>query len=131
MKHEQVTVQSETGGVRVDVGPENNAGATVLKGEDLEALPDDPDELQQDLLALAGPAAGPNGGQIYIDGFSGGTLPPKSSIREIRINSNPFSAEYDRLGMGRIEILTKPGTDSFRGQGFFSFNDNALNSRNP
>jgi hypothetical protein len=65
---------------------------------------------------LAGPSAGPNGGQIYIDGFTGGQLPPKSSIREIRINQNPFSAEYDKLGYGRIEMFTKPGTDKFHGQ---------------
>ena len=52
---------------------------------------------------------GPNGGQLYIDGFTAGQLPPKSSIREIRINQNPFSAEYDKLGYGRIEIFTKPG----------------------
>ena len=43
---------------------------------------------------------GPNGGQIYIDGFTGGRLPPKESIREIRINRNPFSAAYDRLVPG-------------------------------
>ncbi|HEY2962418.1 MAG TPA: hypothetical protein VGJ37_08400, partial [Pyrinomonadaceae bacterium] len=69
--------------------------------------------------------------QIFVDGFTGGRLPPRASIREIRINSNPFSAEYDRLGFGRIEILTRPGTDRYRGQASFSFNDDALNSRNP
>src|ERR1035441_10543726 len=53
----------------------------------------------------------PNGGQIYIDGFTGGQLPPKESIREIRINQNQFSAEYDRRGFGRIDVFTKPGTD--------------------
>ena len=58
-------------------------------------------------------------------------MPPKESIREIRINSNPFSAEYDRLGFGRIEILTKPGSDKFRGNVFSNFNDESLNSRNP
>ena len=131
MKHEQITVQGESGGVGVDVSPENNASATILKGEDLEALPDDPDELQQDLLALAGPAAGPNGGQIYIDGFSGGTLPPKSSIREIRINQNPFSAEYDKPGYGRVEVFTKPGTDKWHGQAMFNENNSIFNSRNP
>ena len=96
----------------VDVNPNNNAGAIVISGKELEALPDDPDELQSDLEALAGPAAGPNGGQMYIDGFTAGQLPPKSSIREIRINQNPFSSEYDKLGYGRIEIFTKPGTSS-------------------
>ncbi len=125
---EQVDVSSSEG---VSTDPQNNAGATVLKEKDLEALPDDPDELEAALQALAGPSSGPNGGQIYIDGFTGGRLPPKEAIREIRINQNPFSAEYDRLGFGRIEILTKPGADKFRGNAFFNFNDESLNSRNP
>ena len=126
---QKVTVAADTRELSTE--PENNAGAVVLKGEDLESLPDDPDDLAAALQALAGPSAGPNGGQIFVDGFTGGRLPPRSSIREIRINSNPFSAEYDRLGFGRIEILTKPGTDRFRGQASFNFNDDALNARNP
>ncbi len=125
---EQVEVSSDTG---VSTDPASNAGATVLKEKELEALPDDPDELEAALQALAGPAAGPNGGQIYIDGFTGGRLPPKEAIREIRINQNPFSAEYDRLGFGRIEILTRPGSDKWRGSLFGNFNDESLNSRNP
>jgi hypothetical protein len=127
---QEVTVQADPG-PSVSVEPDNNATALVLKGEDLAALPDDPDDLQDALQALAGPAAGPNGGQLYVDGFSGGNLPPKESIREIRINQNPFSAEYDRLGFGRIEILTKPGTDRLRGSLFFNDSVGALNSRNP
>jgi hypothetical protein len=115
----------------VDVNPNNNAGAIVISGKELEALPDDPDELQSDLEALAGPSAGPNGGQMYIDGFTAGQLPPKSSIREVRINQNPFSSEYDKLGYGRIEIFTKPGTDKYHGQGFVMGNDAAFNSHNP
>lgn len=126
---QQVTVKDEVSGVSVD--PNSNVGALVLKGQDLESLSDDPDQLADDLQALAGPAAGPNGGQIFIDGFSGGDLPPKSSIREIRVNQNPFSAEYDRLGLGRIEIFTKPGTDKFRGQFMAMYSNNDFNSRNP
>ena len=113
---EQEKIQVSDTAPTVDVNPANNAGAIVLSGKELEALPDDPDELQSDLEALAGPSAGPNGGQMYIDGFTAGQLPPKSSIREIRINQNPFSSEYDKLGYGRIEIFTKPGTDKFHGQ---------------
>jgi hypothetical protein len=138
---QQLTASLTVEGVQetVDVGgdqgvstdPTSNADATVLKDKDLEALPDDPDELEAALQALAGPSAGPNGGQIYIDGFTGGQLPPKDSIREIRINQNPFSAEYDRLGFSRIEILTKPGADKWRGQFSGNFNDESLNSRNP
>lgn len=125
---EEVEVSNEG---NVSTEAENNASATVLKGKDLDALPDDPEELEAALQALAGPSAGPNGGQIYIDGFTGGRLPPKEAIREIRINQNPFSAEFDRLGFGRIEILTRPGSDKYRGSAFFNFNDESLNSRNP
>ena len=129
IEEQKVTVAADNRELSTE--PENNAGAVVLKGADLDALPDDPDDLAAALQALAGPSAGPNGGQIFVDGFTGGRLPPRASIREIRINSNPFSAEYDRLGFGRIEILTRPGTDRFRGQVSFNFNDDALNSRNP
>src|SRR5580704_10651028 len=115
----------------VDVNPESNAGAITISSKELEALPDDPDELLTDLQALAGPSAGPNGGQMYIDGFTAGQLPPKSSIREIRINQNPFSSEYDKLGYGRIEIFTKPGTDKYHGQFEVMGNDSAFNSKNP
>ena len=126
---QSVTVTDESPSVSVDAG--SNANAIVLKGKDLDALSDDPDELSSELSALAGPSAGPNGGQIYIDGFTGGQLPPKSAIREIRINQNPFSAEFDKLGYGRIEILTKPGTDKLHGQFFAQGNDDAFNTANP
>ncbi len=128
---EEQNVTIATDNRELSTEPENNAGAVVLKGDDIEALPDDPDDLAAALQALAGPSAGPNGGQIFVDGFTGGRLPPRASIREVRINQNPFSAEYDRLGMGRIEILTRPGTDRFRGQASFNFNDESLNARNP
>jgi len=129
IEEQKVTIASDSRELSTE--PENNAGAVVLKGADLDSLPDDPDDLAAALQALAGPSAGPNGGQIFVDGFTGGRLPPRASIREIRINSNPFSAEYDRLGFGRIEILTRPGTDRYRGQVSFNFNDDALNARNP
>src|ERR1041385_3144952 len=108
----------------------SNANQQVLSGKDLEALPDDPDELAATLQALAGPSIGPGGGQIFIDGFSGANLPPKEAIREIRINQNPFAAENDQPS-ARIDILTKPGTDKFRGSAGINFTDESLNSRNP
>jgi hypothetical protein len=130
VEKQEITVKGDPG-PSVSVEPDNNVGALVIKGDDLMALPDDPDDLSDALQALAGPGAGPNGGAIYIDGFSGGTLPPKESIREIRINSNPFSAEFDRLGFGRIEILTKPGTDKYHGTAYFNDTDAVWDSRNP
>jgi hypothetical protein len=108
----------------------NNANQTIIGGKDLDALPDDPDELAAALQALAGPSVGPNGGQIFIDGFTGANLPSKDAIREIRINQNPFAAENDQPS-ARIDILTRPGTDKFRGGASMNFTDESLNSRNP
>ncbi|HEX8355173.1 MAG TPA: carboxypeptidase regulatory-like domain-containing protein, partial [Pyrinomonadaceae bacterium] len=127
LEREEVTVASE-GPLSVDTA---SAGAIVLKGKDLETLPEDPDELAAALSALAGPAAGPNGGQITIDGFEGGRIPSRDSIREVRVNDNPLSAENDRPGFGGISILTKPGTEKLRGSFGMTFNDESMNSRNP
>jgi hypothetical protein len=127
---QQLDVQGDAGHA-VSIDSSANASAVVLQGEDLDALADNPDDLQADLQALAGPAAGPNGGSIFIDGFSGGEIPPKESIREIRINQDPFSAEYDKLGYGRIEIFTKPGTNKYHGTADYNFANDFWNSRNP
>ncbi len=127
---EKVTVPEDSG-PSVSTDASNNANALVLQGDDLQALSDDPNDLQDDLQALAGPSAGPNGGSIYVDGFSGGEIPAKQSIREIRVNQNPFSPEYDKLGYGRIEILTKPGMDKYRANINYNLGTEAWNSRNP
>ncbi len=134
----QLVIQTDREVVNVDdqqsglsAAPDSNGGALVLRSRELAALSDDPDELAMQLQILAGPAPGPDGGQLFIDGFSGGSLPPKSSIREVRINSNPFSPEYDQPGFSRIDVFTKPGSDAIRGQAFGQFNDAILNSRNP
>jgi hypothetical protein len=124
-------VNVTTNATTLSVDQDSNASSTVIKGKDLEALSDDPDELSSELSALAGPSAGPNGGQIYVDGFTGGQLPPKSSIREIRVNQNPFSAQFDRLGYGRVEVFTKPGTDKFHGNFNINGNPSQFNSGNP
>ncbi len=124
-----INVEDQLRGVSTE--PDANGSAIVMRERQIAALSDDPDELALQLQALAGPAPGPGGGQIFIDGFTGGNLPPKSSIREIRINANPFSPEYDRPGFSRVEIFTKPGTDALHGQAFAQIGDAIFNSRNP
>jgi hypothetical protein len=128
---QEVTV-SESPGPELSLDAADNAAAATIAGTDLDALPDDPDDLADMLAQLAGPGAGINGGpQILLDGFSNGQLPAKAAIKEIRVNQNPFSAEYDWLGFGRIEIITKPGADQFRGSAGLTDSDAILNSRNP
>ncbi len=127
---EQVTVTSDQSGT-VSLEATDNANAVVLRGADLDALPDDPEELMADLQALAGPPVGSGGNQVYLDGFSSQRLPPKSAIREVRINQDPFSAQYDHVGFGRVEIFTKPGAQQLHGTAQFKMSDAVLNSRNP
>jgi hypothetical protein len=127
---EEVTV-SDTAAQTVSTDASSNTNALVLQGDDLQSLADNSEDLAADLQALAGPSAGPNGGSIYVDGFSGGDLPSKESIREIRVNQNPFSPEYDKLGFGRIEIFTKPGLDKFKGTLYYNFGNDFWNARNP
>src|SRR5215475_10966261 len=91
MAKQLVTVDD---GRRLNTDSENNADAVVLRGADIDVLPDDPDALAAAAQAMAGPSAGPNGAQIFIDGFTGGRMPPKESIREVRINQNPFFFFY-------------------------------------
>jgi hypothetical protein len=111
-----------------DTDPNHNGEAIVLKGKTLDNLPTDPTMLQEQLQAMSGgetPA-------MYVDGFSNGTLPPKNTIREIRVNQNPYSAQNDTdPNSGIIEILTKPGTDKFHGDISISGNDSAFNTQNP
>lgn len=118
----------------LSVSPESNSEAIVLRGRAIDVLPDNPDALAaalQGLAAASGGAGSPGGGQITVDGFPGGAIPPKDAIREVRINQNPYAAEFERPGKGRIEIFTKAGSGSFHGAAYLNFNDESLNARNP
>lgn len=127
---QNINVEEETGPT-VSAESSNNASALVLQGNDLEMLGDSQEDLAADLQALAGPSAGPNGGALYVDGFSLGDLPTKESIKEIKINQNPFSPEFDKLGYGRIEVTTKTGAKDFHGLAYFNLGDSVWNSRDP
>lgn len=126
---QQVTVDDRN----ISTDSDNNANAIVLRGRDLETLPNDPQALAAALQAMAGPTDPEAGGnaQIKVDGFSNGQMPPKEAIREVRINNNPFSAENEFPGWNGIEIFTQPGADKWHGAFSFDFNDESLNSRNP
>ena len=95
----QLSISTES--VQVDVPSENsstasdeNKNAMVFGGKQMDALSADDSTFQQEVLAMAG-GTGEGGAELYVDGFSGGRFPPKDTIREIRINQNPFSAQYN------------------------------------
>jgi len=115
-----VAVQGENAADRRD-----NGFTQTLSQDQIDALPDDPDEMAEELMRMAGPGA-----QIFVNGFRGGRLPPKDQIQQIRFHTNSFSAEYHDAGMVRVEVITKPGMGGWRGMTNFGFRDESLNAKN-
>jgi hypothetical protein len=105
--------------------PNSDRYSNVLTREQIDALPDDPDEMEKVLKEMGGPGA-----TIRVDGFRGGKLPPKSQIRSIRFASGMFAAENHGGGMTFVDIHTQPGMGPLRGSVDFNFRDDALNARN-
>ena len=75
-EEQQVTVDDRN----ISTDSDNNASAIVLRGKELEALPDDPQAFAQALQALAGPTDADNPSPLKVDGFSNGQIPPKEAI---------------------------------------------------
>src|SRR5262249_11944862 len=116
----------------LSVDSDASLSTTILGRDFIDALPDDEDELTAYLQQIAGTRGGAGGNTSFIiDGFTGGRIPPKDQIQEIRISNSPFSAEFSGVGWGRTEIITRAGTGDFRGQMNFQFRDESLNARNP
>ena len=105
--------------------PRSDAFATVLGETEIQELPDDPDEMEQALKDMAGPGA-----VIRVNGFRGGKLPPKNQIQQIRFHRNMFAADMHEPGFVSIDIITKPGFDSWRGATNMGFRDSVLSARN-
>jgi hypothetical protein len=104
--------------------PNGPTFTNVLTEDQIAQLPDDPDEFENAINQLAGPGA-----QLRVNGFKGGKLPPKSQIREIRFRMNPYAAENHDAGFGFVDVITKPGVNSWHGSFNFGFRDESLNGR--
>src|SRR5688572_16234330 len=121
---ETVTVQRD----RQLVGAERGSvtfGSTLTR-EQIEALPDDPVELDRVVRELAGGDA-----VIKVDSFEGGRLPDKSPIKAIHISRDQFSAENHFAGGIHIDIVTQAGSGPFRMNGSYNLADSALNGKSP
>jgi hypothetical protein len=108
--------------------PGGSAFSSVLTREQIDALPDDPDEMEAVLKAMS-----PPGSVIRVDGFTGGRLPPKSQIRSIRLPRMDMFAAQNHGGMSgimHIDIMTMPGMGPLRGSTDVNFQDESMNARN-
>jgi hypothetical protein len=116
-------------GRSASLDPRGDAFSTVLTREQIALLPDDPDEMEAALKAMS-----PPGAVMRIDGFTGGTLPPKQQIRSIRLPRMDMLAAQNHggmMGMMHIDIMTQPGGGPIRGSVDFTLRDDMLNARNP
>jgi hypothetical protein len=105
-----------------------NASALVLRGELVKRLPRSEVQLRQLLERLTGSFAGRL--NISVNGLAGASLPPAATIKEIRINNDPFSAAYHELGSARVEVETKSGDESVQASLYFNYRNDALDARN-
>ena len=92
----------------------------------LDALSDDPAELQRQLQELAGPDA-----VIRIDSFEGQQLPPKAQIKSIHIVRDQFAAESADPGSTFVDVVTQPGIGPIRGGLNLGFFDDSMASKSP
>lgn len=105
--------------------PRSDAFATVLDQQQIDELPDDPDEMEQALRDMGGP-----GTVLRVNGFRGGRLPPKGQIQQIRFRRNMFAADTHEPGFVSVDITTKPGLDNWRGGTNLGIRNDRLNARN-
>ena len=104
----------------------NSASTTTLTEEEIDALPDDPDELAEALSQMAGPG----GATFFTNGFSGGRLPDRDQIRTIRFRQNSYAADNHDAGRTRVDIITRPNT-TWGGNLNGTFGGDAFNARQP
>ncbi len=103
-----------------------SASTTTLTQEEIDALPDDPEELAEALSAMAGPG----GATFFMNGFTGGRLPNRDEIRSIRFRQNNYASDNHDAGRAQIDIVTRPST-AWGGNANVTFGGDALNARQP
>jgi hypothetical protein len=136
----KVTLTAQSVNQEINVAPDEslstdssaNRDTVTVSGDQLRKLP----VFDQDYVAALTPfldaSAGSSGGvTLIVDGIEMKSVGVSASaIQEVRINNDPYSAEFTRPGRGRIEIITKPGSPNFHGEANFIFRDAVFNAKN-
>lgn len=103
----------------------------ALSQIEIDALPDNQEELANVLRQMAGPTVSGAQPTINVNGFPNSQLPPKQAIQKVIINQNIYFAKYDSPAGGGIDVYTKAGMENFSGRVGFEFGDSPLNASNP
>jgi len=127
---QEITVSNRA--AEVSTGAATNSDAVAIDQAMLDSLP----VFDQDLISavsrfLDAGALGNGGATVVVNGMEVSALRVSASaVQQIKINQDPYSAEYARPGRGRIEILTKPGSSEYHGEANLLFRDAALDAQN-
>jgi len=126
---QEVTVSADA----TPAGGKANRDAIVVSDTDLKTLPIfDRDIVGTLARFLDASAIGSGGVTLVVDGMEArkvGVAP--SAIQQVKVNQDPYSAEFPRQGRGRIEVITKAGAETYAGSMDFTFRDARFNARDP
>lgn len=127
----ETTVTSETTQINTDAS--ENKDSVTLSEQSLSNLPVfDQDYIGAMSRFLDPGSVGTSGASLIVNGMEVNNLGVSASaIKEIKINQDPYSAEFQRPGRGRIEVTTKPGSTAYHGTFNFIFRDAHFNARDP
>jgi outer membrane receptor protein involved in Fe transport len=120
------------GGNETSARGDANLDAVTIGDKALDDLP----ILDNDVIGalsrfLDASAIGTNGATIVVDGVEVNALAVSASaVQQVKINQDPYAAEYMRPGRGRIEIVTKPGGRDYSGTFNIRFRDSTFYATN-
>jgi Carboxypeptidase regulatory-like domain len=126
---EEVAVEDRSG--QANTNPSENLDVVKLDRDALNNLP----VLGNDVIGAVAKlvdasSTGSGGVTVLVDGLETTRKVPANMIQEVRINQNPYSAEFARPGRGRIEVITKAGMTEYHGEFGLIFRDAHLDARN-
>lgn len=112
--------------------PEDNHDSSIMTAGELKQLPIFDNDYATAMSAFLDDSATATGGSgLIVDGAEANRATVSASaVQEVRINQDPYSAQYYWPGRGQMEIITKSAADHYHGQFNFYFRDSAMNAQN-
>jgi carboxypeptidase family protein len=127
--HEEVQVEGGDGQVNTDLA--ENLDTVSLDRQALDDLPMLGGDIVGTISRVLDGSGGSGAVTLVVDGMEASDVPvPTSSIQQVKINNNPYSAEFSQPGKGRVEIVTKEGSSKYHGSFTFGLRDYRLDARN-
>lgn len=126
----QVMTVTETA-AQVSTSATENLDTVTLDRDMLDNLPIFDQNYVSAISQFLDPGAvGTGGVTLIVNGMEQKNIGVSASaIQQVKINQNPYSAEFSRPGRGRIEVITKPSSPQYHGTVNFLFRDFHLNAR--